>query len=80
LAFDRTPAFDPANPKHRAIVKAAKALMSEWSARRKKSDITPFLAPEKHMITRRKKIRAALEGLPGWIGYEKAAAAVYGVV
>lgn len=37
----------------------------------------PFLQPEKHMITRRKKIREALEELPGWAAYEAAAAAVY---
>lgn len=79
LAFDRTPTFDPTNPKHRAVVIAAKALLSEWSERRKKSDIQQLLTPEKHMITRRKKIREALESLPSWPEYEKVAANVYGV-
>jgi methylase of polypeptide subunit release factors len=79
LAFDRTPAFDPSNPKHRALVKTAKRLLSEWSKRRKQSDIQAWLAPDKHMITRRKKIREALESLPEWTAYRKASAAVYGV-
>lgn len=79
LAFDRTPIFDPTNPKHCAIVKAAKALLTEWSQRRVKPDIRPLLSPEKHMITRRKKIREALESLPAWTDYKKAAAAVYGL-
>lgn len=77
LAFDRTPMFDPTNPKHRAVVKAARALISEWSTRRKKSDIQQLLGPENHMITRRKKIRAALKSLPAWTPYERAVADVY---
>lgn len=79
LAFDRTPAFDPTNPKHCAIVNAAKVLLSEWSQRRIEPDIQLLLSPEKHMITRRKKIREALESLPAWIDYKEAAAAVYGL-
>ena len=71
--------FDPTNPKHCAVVIAARALLSEWSARRKKSDIQQLLTPEKHMITRRKKIREALEHLPSWPDYEKVTADVYGV-
>lgn len=79
LAFDRTPTFDPTNPKHCAVVIAAKALLFEWSARRIKSDIQQLLTPEKHMITRRKKIREALQSLPSWPEYEKVTADVYGV-
>jgi hypothetical protein len=69
LAFDRTPAFDSTNPDHRAIVDAAKALLSEWATRRTQPDMQPMLSPQKHMITRRTKIRAALEQLPGWDAY-----------
>lgn len=68
LAFDRTPAFDSTDPDHRAIVDAAKALLSEWSARRMQPDIQAMLSPQKHMITRRTKIREALEQLPSWLG------------
>lgn len=77
LAFDRTPAFNPASPKHVAVVDATKAMLSQWAARRTEIDIAPFLFPEKHMITRRKKIRTALEALPTWRGYAEAAAAIY---
>jgi methylase of polypeptide subunit release factors len=79
LAFDRTPAYDSADPKHAAVVKAAKALLSQWSTRRAQLDIQPMLAPEKHMITRRKKIREALEALPTWPAYAQVCAALYGV-
>lgn len=79
LAFDRTPAFDAANPDHRAIVDAAKTLLSEWAARRTQPDMQPMLSPQKHMITRRTKIRAALEQLPGWDAYQEACANLYGV-
>ena len=79
LAFDRTPMFDPTNPKHCAVVKAARALLSAWSVRRMQSDIQQLLSPDKHMITRRKKIRAAIESLPGWTAYARAVAAVYGL-
>lgn len=79
LAFDRTPRFDPTNPKHCAVVNAAKILLAEWSSRRQKSDIQQFLTPEKHMITRRKKIRETLEILPSWAAYERATADVFGV-
>lgn len=79
LAFDRTPAFDAANPDHRAIVDAAKALLSEWATRRTQPDMQPMLSPQKHMITRRTKIRAALEQLPGWDAYQVACANLYGV-
>ena len=79
LAFDRTPAFDVVNPDHRAIVNAAKALLSEWATRRTQPDMQPMLSPQKHMITRRTKIRAALEQLPGWDAYQEACANLYGV-
>lgn len=79
LAFDRTPTYDPGNPKHRAVIKAARALLAEWSRRRRKADVQSLLSPEKHMITRRKKIREALESLPAWEAYRRAAAAVYRV-
>lgn len=79
LAFDRTPAFDAAHPDHRAVVDAAKALLSEWATRRAQSDIQPMLSPQKHMITRRAKIRAALEQLPSWNAYQVACANLYGV-
>jgi hypothetical protein len=78
LAFDRTPAFDAANPDHRAIVDAAKALLSEWSTRRTQPDTQPMLSPQKHMITRRTKIRAALEQLPSLDAYQEACANFYG--
>lgn len=79
LAFDRTPAFDAENPDHRALVDAAKALLSEWATRRTQPDMQPMLSPQKHMITRRKRIRAALEQLPGWDAYQAACARLYGV-
>jgi len=79
LAFDRTPAFDSTNPDHRAIVDAAKALLSEWSTRRMQPDIQLMLSPQKHMITRRTKIRKALEQLPSWDAYQIACASLYGV-
>ncbi|MET4614871.1 methylase of polypeptide subunit release factors [Stenotrophomonas sp. 2619] len=79
LAFDRTPTFDAVNPDHRSIVDAAKALLSEWATRRTQPDIQPMLSPQKHMITRRKKIRAALEQLPSWDVYQAACAHLYGV-
>lgn len=79
LAFDRTPAFDPSNPSHQGIVDAAKGLLSEWATRRMQPDIQAMLSPQKHMITRRTKIREALEQLPGWLDYQKACADLYGV-
>ena len=79
LAFDRTPAFDPSNPSHQAIVDAAKGLLAEWSIRRMQPDIQAMLSPQKHMITRRKKIREALEQLHGWLDYQKTCADLYGV-
>jgi methylase of polypeptide subunit release factors len=79
LAFDRTPAFDSTNPDHRAIVDASKALLSEWSTRRMQPDMQPMLSPQKHMITRRTKIREALEQLPSWLEYQKACSNLYGV-
>lgn len=77
LAFDRTPTFDPQSAQHNAVVSAAKALLNEWSIRRTDPEILPLLAPEMHMITRRKKIRAALASLPAWDAYEAAARSVY---
>ena len=79
LAFDRTPAFDSTNPDHQAIVDVAKALLSEWSTRRLRPDIQPMLSPQKHMITRRTKIREALKQLPSWDAYQIACASLYGV-
>lgn len=79
LAFDRTPAYNPALSEHAAVVATAKILLAQWAARRLQADITPYLSSDKHMITRRKKIRTALESLPGWGGYAAAARAVYGV-
>lgn len=79
LAFDRTAALNPTNPKQRAVVKAARVLLSEWSMRRKKVGIQQALTPEMHMVTRRKKIRRALESMPCWTVYEKATTNVYGV-
>ena len=79
LAFDRTPAFDPTNPDHQTVVDTARSLLSEWATRRTEPDIQPMLSPQKHMITRRKKIRAALEQLPGWTAYQEACSHIYGV-
>jgi hypothetical protein len=79
LAFDRTPSFDPADAKHAAVVSSTRALLSQWSTRRTQLDIQPMLAPEKHMITRRTRIREALEALPAWPAYANACAALYGV-
>jgi methylase of polypeptide subunit release factors len=79
LAFDRTPAFDSTNPDHQVIVAAAKSLLSQWNIRRTQPDMQPMLLPQKHMITRRTKIRAALEKLPGWEAYQAACATLYGV-
>ncbi|WP_430311125.1 hypothetical protein [Pseudomonas sp. PONIH3] len=77
LAFDQTPVYTPNDPKHLALIGAAKALLSQWNIRRAAIDMQPFLSPEKHMITRRKKIRLALETLPAWAAYVSTAAAVY---
>jgi len=80
LAFDRTPRFNPGDAKHAAVLAATKALLLEWQTRKVQPDIKPFLnAPDKHMITRRKKIRAALETLPSWDAYTKATTALYGL-
>lgn len=79
LAFDRTPRFEPTDRKHCAVVKSARALLQEWSTRRRESGIQQCLAPEMHMITRRRKIREALEQLPSWTEYKKATSELYGV-
>lgn len=79
LAFDRTPMFDSTNEKHCEVVNVTRALLSEWSVRKMQSDIQQLLSPDKHMITRRKKIRAAIESLPGWSDYTMAVAAIYGM-
>jgi len=79
LAFDRTPVFDPASPEHAAVVDAARALLNQWAIRRVDGDIFPLLSPEVHLITRRKKIRSALEALPAWGAYDVATRAVYHV-
>jgi hypothetical protein len=78
LAFDRTPAFDATNPDHRTVVDAAKVLLSEWATRRTQHDMQPMLSPQKHMITRRTKIRSALEQLSGWDAYQRACTKLYG--
>lgn len=77
LAFNRIPTYVPSNPKHMALIDAAKALLSQWADRRASMDLQPFLSAEKHLITRRKKIRVALEALPAWEGYVNAAVAIY---
>ncbi|TPG23472.1 hypothetical protein EAH83_06085 [Variovorax ginsengisoli] len=79
LAFDRTPAFNSADLKHAAVVAATKALLVDWRTLRTQAEMQAWLTPQKHMITRRKKIREALVGLPSWAGYEAAARALYGV-
>lgn len=79
LAFDRTPAFDLTDANHVAVVSSTRALLSQWANRRTQPDIQPMLAPEKHMITRRTKIREALEGLPAWCAYVNACATIYGI-
>ncbi len=79
LPYQRTPTYDSNNPKHQAVVNAAKALLSEWGVRRLQSDIQVFLAPEKHLITRRKKIRDGLAALPAWDNYVEACAELYGI-
>lgn len=80
LAFDRTPAFDPTSRSHIAVVDSAKALLNQWAVRRGEADIQPLLLPEVHMITRRKKIRSALEALPAWATYAAATKALYGSI
>lgn len=78
LAFDRTPQYLASDPKHRSVVAATKALLSQWAPRKLQPDIQPLLnAPEKHLITRRTKMRAALEELPAWRVYEQATQALY---
>jgi hypothetical protein len=77
LAFDRTPAYNPDAPKHVAVVRTAKALLLQWTTRKKAADMQACLMPEQHMITRRKKIRQALETLPAWETYRTATAALY---
>lgn len=79
LAFDRTPAYNPSNQKHTAVVSTAKALLSQWATRKAQADIQAYLTPKKHMITRRKKIREALEALPAWGAYCTATASLYEV-
>ncbi|ULX24990.1 hypothetical protein IYN96_02690 [Xanthomonas oryzae pv. oryzicola] len=77
LPYERTPAYDPEDPTHQAVVDAAKALLRQWSVRKLERDIEPFLAPEKHLVTRRKKIRDALADLPAWNHYIDACANLY---
>jgi len=77
LAFDRTPVFNPKNPKHLAAVKASKDLLDQWAVRRTEFDITPLLSPEMDMINRRKKIRSALGELPAWRAYAEATKAIF---
>ncbi|CQI89185.1 Methylase of polypeptide chain release factors [Yersinia rohdei] len=77
LAFDRTPVFDPALASHIAVISASKALLNEWSARRRQADISSMLSPAVHMITRRAKIRTALELLPSWDLYEAVTREIY---
>ncbi|MNJ22251.1 hypothetical protein D3C77_166190 [compost metagenome] len=79
LAFDRTPTFDPTSAKHVSVVNTAKVLLSQWADRRMEADIPPMLSPEVHLITRRKKIRTALEALPAWESYTEATRAIYEV-
>ncbi|MHA6889404.1 hypothetical protein [Ralstonia pseudosolanacearum] len=80
LAFDRTPSYLPSDAKHAAVVTATKALLAQWTTRKVLPDIKSLLnAPEKHLITRRTKMRKALEGLPAWVAYEAATNNLYGV-
>lgn len=77
LPYARTPAYDPSKEQHQAVVKAAKALLGEWDVRRGEPDIQACLAPEMHLITRRKKIRLALAELPSWTNYEADTRSIY---
>ena len=77
LTFDHTPAFDPANPKHAAVVFTTRELLTQWAKRRAQADIIPYLGADKQLTTRRKKIRIALAALPAWSDYEAVCAAVY---
>lgn len=77
LAFNRTPMFDPKNPKHLAVVKASRDLLDQWALRRVEPDIPPLLQPEMDMINRRKKIRSALGKLSAWGAYVDATEAIY---
>jgi hypothetical protein len=78
LAFDRTPQYLASDPKHASVVACTKALLTQWAARKMQPDINPLLnAPEKHLITRRAKMRAALKALPAWQDYELATNALY---
>ncbi|WP_418319564.1 hypothetical protein [Piscinibacter sakaiensis] len=79
LAFDRTPAFNAGDPKHIAVVAATRALLADWGTLRTLPTMQAWLAPQAHMITRRKKIRQALVHLPAWPAYVAAARALYGV-
>lgn len=51
--------------------------MNQWANRRMKADISPMLSPSVHLITRRKKIRNALELLPTSESYVAATQAIY---
>ncbi|HGT6869408.1 TPA: hypothetical protein ACM332_001681 [Escherichia coli] len=77
LAFDRTPSYDQTSAKHLDVVRSAKDLMNQWANRRMEADISPMLSPSVHLITRRKKIRNALESLPAWEPYVAATQAIY---
>ena len=77
LPYERTPAYDPSEEQHQAVVDAAKALLGEWGTRRDQPDMQACLTPEMHLITRRKKIRTALAELPSWPDYEAATRAIY---
>ncbi len=79
LAFDRTPAFNSGDHKHAAVVATTRALLADWRMLRGHPEMQAWLAPQKHMITRRKKIREALAALPSWAIYEAATRALYGV-
>lgn len=79
LAFDRTPSFNAGDHKHAAVVAATKALLAQWGTVRIQPAAQAWLAPQTHMITRRKKIRQALVTLPSWASYVSATRALYGV-
>lgn len=80
LAFDRTPKYVPSDPLHSAVVDATRTLLTEWATRKVLPDIQPLLnAPERHLITRRAKMRQALESLLTWGAYDTATSILYGV-
>ena len=80
LVFDRTPKYDSTIPTHAAVVDATKTLLAEWEQRKNQPDIQPLLnSPQKHLITRRKRMREALAGLNAWDAYDDATHALYGI-